>query len=63
MLKVTAAEGLNREGSEALKRGEHALAIELFSKAIKLFSDPDIPNNGEGVYTSRATVYIYTRQF
>lgn len=30
---------------------------------MKLFADPDIPNDGSGVYTSRASVYIRQRQY
>ena len=58
-----AAEGSKHKGNDALKRGEYELAVELYTKAISLFKDPDIPNNGEGVYTSRATVYIKQKKY
>lgn len=50
-------------GTAAFKNGEYGQAIDLFTKSIKLFEDPDIPNNGEGVYTSRAAVYIKQMNF
>ena len=48
---------------DALERGEYELSVELFTKVMKMFEDPDIPVDNSGIQTSRAFVYIKQRQF
>jgi len=61
LLKITIAEGTRHQANQALSEGKLELSAELFTKAYKLFQDPDVPNDGHGVLTSRAYVRIKQR--
>lgn len=57
------AEGTRHQANQALAEGKLELADELYTKAYALFQDPDVPNDGNGVLTSRAYVHIKQRHY